>query len=204
VGPTGSGKTPLGEFLEQTGINGRRCFHFDFGENLRQAALQPERYPLLSSADIEIIRESLNTSALLEDNQFYLVSALFLSFAKSRRIQADDIVLLNGMPRHVGQAEKIRDFADVVSVLYLQCDEETVLERISTDAGGDRASRTDDDLLLVKKKCETFQQRTFPLLDYYRSLGRPIWEITVTKATGARDIVRLLEGFLRSPSILFH
>jgi adenylate kinase family enzyme len=35
VGPTGSGKTPLGEFLQQTGLWEKRCFHFDFGKALR-------------------------------------------------------------------------------------------------------------------------------------------------------------------------
>jgi len=38
VGPTGAGKTPLGEWLQLHGLWGRRCHHFDFGTNLREVA----------------------------------------------------------------------------------------------------------------------------------------------------------------------
>ncbi len=38
LGPTGSGKTPLGQALEKKGLAGRRCVHFDFGANLREIA----------------------------------------------------------------------------------------------------------------------------------------------------------------------
>ena len=38
LGPTGSGKSPLGDELEANGLNGRRCLHFDFGRRLRRAA----------------------------------------------------------------------------------------------------------------------------------------------------------------------
>ena len=40
IGPTGSGKTPLGELLERSGLWGRPCRHFDFGERMRRIALQ--------------------------------------------------------------------------------------------------------------------------------------------------------------------
>ena len=35
LGPTGSGKTPLGNLIEQTHSNNFKYHHFDFGENLR-------------------------------------------------------------------------------------------------------------------------------------------------------------------------
>ena len=38
IGPTGSGKTPFGDYLEQHGIADRACLHFDFGSSLRSAA----------------------------------------------------------------------------------------------------------------------------------------------------------------------
>ena len=36
LGSTGSGKTPLGEYIEQNGLNGIKCHHFDFGACLRR------------------------------------------------------------------------------------------------------------------------------------------------------------------------
>ncbi len=47
LGPTGAGKSPLGNQMEQNGIRGKRCFHFDFGHELRSIAehnLQPEGF----------------------------------------------------------------------------------------------------------------------------------------------------------------
>ena len=38
LGPTGAGKTPLGNYLEENGLGDCRCVHFDFGENLRMVA----------------------------------------------------------------------------------------------------------------------------------------------------------------------
>ena len=35
LGPTGAGKSPLGDWLEARGLWGRPCHHFDFGANLR-------------------------------------------------------------------------------------------------------------------------------------------------------------------------
>ena len=36
VGPTGCGKSPLGQLLERLGLKGMRCLHFDFGKRLRK------------------------------------------------------------------------------------------------------------------------------------------------------------------------
>ena len=36
IGPTGSGKTPLGDLLDREGLWHRRCCHFDFGERMRR------------------------------------------------------------------------------------------------------------------------------------------------------------------------
>ena len=38
LGPTGSGKTPLGDRLQIRDLWGRRCHHFDFGVRLRDVA----------------------------------------------------------------------------------------------------------------------------------------------------------------------
>ncbi|MDW7761659.1 MAG: hypothetical protein SCM96_13625 [Acidobacteriota bacterium] len=42
LGPTGSGKTPLGRELETRGHAGRRCRHFDFGAEMRALAGGPQ------------------------------------------------------------------------------------------------------------------------------------------------------------------
>lgn len=80
LGPTGSGKTPLGRVLEARGLAGRRCLHFDFGENLRQVVAQHKPDSLVSTTDIAFLRRVLETGALLEDDQFPLAARILRSF----------------------------------------------------------------------------------------------------------------------------
>ena len=71
VGPTGAGKTPLGNLLEKKGLNGKKCRHFDFGANLRAIAGQipGARFSL---EEIGFIKDKLCSGALLEDKDFPL------------------------------------------------------------------------------------------------------------------------------------
>ena len=80
LGPTASGKTPLGQFLENHGLWGRRCFHFDFGEQLRGAISGHTDTGALSSNDIQTIKKVLRTNALLENSQFHIAAALLRGF----------------------------------------------------------------------------------------------------------------------------
>ncbi len=76
IGPTGVGKTPLGRFLEQNKFRGRKCVHFDFGENLRDIAAStvPDEY--LSKKDVETVACAINSGALLENEDFHIVKSI--------------------------------------------------------------------------------------------------------------------------------
>jgi adenylate kinase len=167
IGPTGTGKTPLGECMEERGIFGSRAVHFDFGEHLRRAAASPEDYPLLSSDDIGIVATSLETGALLTDEQFPIAKRLLRSFAEARRLAPTDWLVLNGLPRDVDQARKIDDIVEISTLVVLECDAGVVMERIATNAGGDRTHRVDDDVKAVENKLAIFEACTRPLVDYY-------------------------------------
>ena len=199
IGPTGVGKTPLGDALEASELDGRRWFHFDFGQNLRTAAACPESFPFLDEGDAAVIRNSLETGALLEDSQFHIVEALFRSFCAARGMGPEDGVVLNGMPRHAGQAERMGALTAVAAVVHLDCDEETVLRRIASNAGGDRTDRVDDDATFVAGKLRTFRERTMPLLTYYRGLSPdPVMTVSVGLETRPVDIVEKLREFLEN------
>lgn len=203
IGPTGAGKTPLGEALETSGIAGRRWFHFDFGAHLREAARQPEKYSFLGEADVRTIRSSLETGALLEDDQFHIVASLFSSFKVIRGMTDDDTVVLNGIPRHAGQAARLADYVDVVKVVQLDCDEETVVRRIRNNSGGDRTHRIDDDTAAVIRKCRTFRERTLPLLSFYRDLAVDIVvTVSVGEDTQPGEIVEKISGSIETCLIL--
>ena len=200
VGPTGSGKTPLGQQIEERGLCGRRCAHFDFGENLRQvdSLYSGAR---LTNDEFEVVRESLRTGALLEDDQFPIARKILLAFIATRGIAGDDLVLLNGLPRHVGQAERVAELVAVRLVVSLDCTAETVMARIADNTGGDRSGRTDDYMEAVKRKLAIFRDRTSQLVDHYAASGVEAVSLNVTPTMTASEAYEEL-GELVPPDML--
>lgn len=193
LGPTGAGKTPLGLELERRGLDGRRCRHFDFGEALRRVAAARTRPAGLTAAQCATVKHSLATGALLEKKDFPIAAALLRAFAARHTIGGKDVVVLNGLPRHVGQARDVDRIARVRAVVHLVCTAAVVRERIRTDAGGDRTGRVDDTVADVERKLRTFRARTFPLLDHYRAKKVRIVRLNVTRGMRGADAALVLE-----------
>jgi len=101
IGPTGSGKTPLGNRLEAQGL----ARHFDFGAQLRAGTG-------LNAAEKEFVREVLATGALLENETFYIAEKILRAFMAGHE---DELLVLNGLPRHVGQAVALELLVNVVA-----------------------------------------------------------------------------------------
>lgn len=198
LGPTGAGKTPLGDCLQQRGIWGKRCAHFDFGSQLRSAA-ERRASAVLTAADVALIRGVLQAGRLLEDGEFPVARAILQQFLLENCIDDKTWVVLNGLPRHTGQAEALSDVLRVVAVVELRCSAETVLTRIRSNAGGDRSGRTDDDLESVRRRLVVYEERTRPLTEYYASRGVPVLPLPVGPATQPDELVALLET--KDPSV---
>ena len=144
LGPTGSGKTPLGIYLEQKSMLGKRCFHFDFGNELRnivEGNVIPSEF---TRGDIDYIKEVLKTGALLENETFYIAEKILSSFITGNSITDNDLIILNGLPRHIDQAKDVDTTVEIKMVLYLECSPETVRERIRLNSGRDRSARIDE------------------------------------------------------------
>ncbi|MCY3021027.1 MAG: nucleoside monophosphate kinase [Planctomycetota bacterium] len=193
LGPTGSGKTPLGELLEAEGLWGRRCVHFDFGMNLRQYASGGEARDVLTRGEREFLVRVLESGALLEDEHFPIARKVLLGFLSSRGAGSDSLVALNGLPRHVGQARAMEALVSMEMVVHLACEPEVAAERIRTDAGGDRRARADDGIAGVRKRIEVFRQRTAPLLGYYGSRGVSVLRVDVGPRTTPSEVRAELE-----------
>jgi adenylate kinase len=190
LGPTASGKTPLGQHLERFGLWGRRCRHFDFGAQLRAAAAGDAVARLLSAEELAVIEQSLRTGTLLEDQQFPIAARILSGFLQ--RIDRDDRIILNGLPRHAGQARDVAALVEVAAVISLECPPQIVCERIRCNAGGDRSGRCDDDLDAVTRKLEIYKQRTEPLIEHYHCASRPIYHLAVSMDTTPADAHRHL------------
>jgi len=176
LGPTGSGKTPLGDLLEERGVG----VHFDFGSRLRAANEAPGG---LSARDRELIAESLRTGALLEDENFPIAARILES-----ALADADLLILNGLPRHVGQARDVDALVDIRTLLVLEATPEVVAERIARNTGGDRAGRSDDELEAVRARLESYRVRTLPLVDHYVGLGARVIRLPVKVETTAGQL----------------
>ncbi|MEI6971458.1 MAG: nucleoside monophosphate kinase [bacterium] len=183
IGPTGSGKTPLGQRLERHGFFGRKCRHFDFGAELRRVAGKKQAPRLFAAADIAVIRRVLATGALLDNSEFGIAIKTLACFLSRKRVGPGDLLLLNGLPRHSGQARQLSGLVDVALVVYLACATPVAHRRIEGNSGGDRVYRKDDDRDAVAARLAEFRKKTLPLLDYYRR-HVPILRLRVDVDTG--------------------
>jgi adenylate kinase len=193
LGPTGAGKTPLGEHLGRHGFAGRKCFHFDFGENLRQVDTGLGAECGLTGEEGAVVRAVLHDGALLEDRQFPIAGKILDRFMQSRGVTSSGWLVLNGLPRHAGQADAIAAWLDVQLVVSLQCPAEIVRRRVAANAGGDRVGRADDSAAEVERKLAIFHDRTAPLLDHYRRIGVTIAAVPVGERTTPIDVVKILK-----------
>ena len=106
LGATGTGKTPLGNFIEKNGLLGKKCFHFDFGESLRESVFRTKA-TLLDDHEMQYLTNVLEKGLLLEDKDFPIAEKILRSFIQQKQVTHDDILILNGLPRHKGQAESL-------------------------------------------------------------------------------------------------
>ncbi len=192
VGPTGSGKTPLGEEIRRRGLRGRRCVHFDFGATLRSVAANPRPWDVLTPAELASIRASLTTGALFEDRDMPLIVKIVERFAETRGLTPGSLLVLNGLPRHRKQAESLAGLVGVERVIQLEAPAAVVRERMRLDTGGDRADRADDTLEAVERRLADFEDRTLALVDHYRGLGVPVLVIPVTAAMTAGEMFEVV------------
>jgi adenylate kinase len=192
LGPTGSGKTPLGELLAEYGFGGRPCAHFDFGERLRRAADAPP--DALSAYDVAFIRSILQSTALLEDEQFPIAEAILRGFLAEHSATDNMRIILNGLPRHIGQARDVDAIVRIDSVIELACTPEVVRQRIALNTGGDRSTRTDDDAAAVQRKLAIYAGRIAPLRAHYAALGVRVETIDVQVDTTPADVRAQLEA----------
>lgn len=194
VGPTGAGKTPLGEYLETNGIAGQRCAHFDFGANLRAAA--SGALPGVEEAERGLVQDVLERGLLLEKENFGVAARILETFRSDRGMGEEDILVLNGLPRHSSQADDVDDIARIRALVELKCPPETVVERIRLNAGGDRLGRVDDEQAQIEHKLALYAERTRPLVERYAQAGVPVYSFEVGLHTDPAEIHAALESYL--------
>ncbi len=188
IGPTSAGKTPLGDYMAQRGILGRKCRHFDFGRELRSVAGREEPAPGFSREEYGFIRDILEKGRLLEDEHFHLAEKILRNFLAGSGWREPDLIVLNGLPRHVGQARDMERHVAVTHLLQLECSPEAVSARIDRNTGGDRLHRTDDAEDMIRKKLALYHDRTAPLVEYYGARGCMLISLCSDAGSHAEDL----------------
>ncbi len=192
IGPTGAGKTPFGSCLAHYGCRGRKVSHFDFGEELR-CAVSGGGADMLHAGEREFLQQVLANGALLENERFGIALKILRVFVDRENLSAHDLLLLNGLPRHVDQARALEESFAPSAIVLLDCDAHTVYARIQNNTGGDRSGRIDDSVELIARKLETFRERTLPLISFYEGRGRPIIKLSVGCSTTASNLCAKFE-----------
>jgi adenylate kinase len=104
--------------------------------------------------------------------------------------------ILDGFPRTIAQAEALKEFGNIDSVINLQVAEEKIIKRLSgrrlckecgegyhveymppkeegkcDKCGGELYIRKDDNIDSIKNRLEVYAKETAPLIDYYTQEG---------------------------------
>ncbi len=78
-----------------------------------------------------------------------------------------DLLLLDGIPRSLGQAQTLDQHIDVLQIVHLVCsDEDRLVRRIQRRA--EKQGRHDDaDESVIRRRLNVYEQETRPVLDHY-------------------------------------
>jgi adenylate kinase len=180
LGPTGVGKSPLGDVIAKNGLFHKICHHLDFGSELRCAVSDEQRAVAFTPDELDFMHGVLEQGLLLENERFPLAQKIVSLFLDRNRFSQRDMLILNGLPRHAGQAQDIARITNILALIVLDCSADGVFSRIRDNVGGDRTGRADDNRDLIEIKLRIFRERTAPLIDYYEKIGCRIYRLGVT------------------------
>jgi adenylate kinase len=201
LGRSSSGKSPLGERIERVmSSRTRRFLHLDFGALLRGVCLGAFAVGF-SPAQVRVIR-SHTRGRLLDRRTFWVARRLVAWFLAQRSVAPSrDILVLNGLPRHQGQARELARLGIAVRlVVHLACPVRTAWQRKCLAERGegheDRAGRSDGTRDAFLRRVRSFARQTLPLVEYYRARGVPVARVTVRVGTSPAAMLRRLRDTL--------
>lgn len=156
-GAPGAGKGTQGKILGK--IPG--FFHLACGDVFRSIDMTSDlgKQFLLYSSRGELVPDELTIQMWRQNMHAQTVLSIF----KPKQ----DLLVLDGIPRNVKQAEAIQKSLDVLSVIHLCChDENAMMERMRRRAL--KENRMDDaDDKVIRHRFEVYHRETFPVLDFY-------------------------------------
>ncbi len=103
---------------------------------------------------------------------------------------ASEILVLDGIPRNVKQAELLEDTLDILKVIHLRCtDMKKMVERLRRRAL--KENRLDDaNDKVIQHRLEIYETETRPVLDYYPPN-------TIVKVDATKSQIRVLSDIIK-------
>lgn len=84
--------------------------------------------------------------------------------------------LIDGFPRNEnnldGWNKTMADYADIKFVLFLDCEEQAMIDRINKRASESAEVRNDDNIEVLKKRFKTFRDQSMPIVDGFEKMGK--------------------------------
>ncbi|HED53200.1 MAG TPA: nucleoside monophosphate kinase [Phycisphaerales bacterium] len=156
-GAPGAGKGTQGAILGR--IPG--FFHLSCGEVFRSLDINSELGATFYeySSRGELVPDDITVRMWAENMHAQTVLSLYKP--------ADDLLLLDGIPRNVTQAELMEEYIKVLGIIHLVCkDKEAMIKRLRRRALKD--NRADDAKEeVIRRRWEIYEQETAPVLNYY-------------------------------------
>lgn len=157
-GSPGAGKGTQGAILGR--IPG--FWHFSCGEIFRRINPNSELGQIFIkySSQGKLVPDDATVRMWTETIQAHVVLGTFKP--------ESDLLVLDGIPRTLEQAQLMDDHIDVLKVIHLVCsDEEAMFERLLRRAL--KENRIDDaDEKVIRKRWEVYEKETAPVLNYYK------------------------------------
>ncbi|RKU14538.1 adenylate kinase [Candidatus Poribacteria bacterium] len=157
LGPPGVGKGTQGKLLSH--IPG--IFHLSSGDMFRELDEDSELGQLFNQYATrgEFVPDKITVKIWKE----YLRSKIEMNFYNPET----DLLILDGIPRNMTQAELLSPYINVLKILYMVCeDREVMFERIRGRAVKENR-RDDADELVVRYRWDVYKRETEPLIDHY-------------------------------------
>lgn len=173
IGAPNSGKgTASGDICRDYGL-----YHFSTGDMLREN--------IASSTQLGKLAKSYMDKGMLVPDDVIIN----MVEAKLGEDVCKNGVLFDGFPRTLSQAKALDKLININAVLYLDVDDETVVERavnrrvcskckkiykaseltsnVCGECGGEIITRADDTREVALSRVQTYKTETFPLVEYY-------------------------------------